>query len=431
MAGLLGTLHSASTGMSVNQLAIQTTNQNITNMNNPGYTRQRVEQVAQRPYSYPGLTSSKLGAGQLGQGVKADEVVRIRNTFYDYQFRSESHKYGELSVKLEYFSSMEAVFNEPSDTGISSSINNLFGTCNELSKNPNGVSAKNMFIESANLLSGQLTTAYNKMNTYTESANKQVESIVEEVNSMLENLEELERQIKIVEASGKNANDLKDMKDQIIDELSFKLDLTNADVKNALSDGKLELQELDGVDMSGELKGALDVLDKVEEYKGEIETLMNTIANEFNSVYKNHQGATDTEDLFIISTDANGNVVMSVNEKFDENPSLLVMNTDKANALFKIRDTKVNIDGVDITINDYYNSIVEDLGYAVQISEKQLSNQNALMLNIDSARSSVSGVSLDEEMISLIEYQHAYSASAKVVSTIDSLLDIVINGLIK
>lgn len=431
MAGLMGTLHSAYTGMSVNQVAIQTTNQNITNMNNPGYTRQRVEQVAQRPYSNPGLTSSKLGAGQLGQGVQVSQITRIRNSFYDYQFRAENHKYGSLNVQNEYYSGMESIFNEPSDTSISASINTLFGTCNELGKDSNSVSAKNMFVENAKFLSNNLTTAYNKLNTYSESVNKQINSIVNDINTTLETLTELDRQIKIIESTDKNANDLLDTRDQLIDSLSSKIDLTNQDVRDALSDGKLELDEIDGIDVSGELQGALNVSEKIQGYKDSIETLMNTIADEFNKIYKDYPGAEDTKDLFVVSKDVDGNVIMGVNSDIVENPSSIVMTADKANAIFKLRDKKITIDGVDLTINNYYNNIVEDLGYAVQGTGKQLSNQSALLLNIDSARANESAVSLDEEMINLIQYQHAYSASAKVISTVDSLLDVVINGLIK
>lgn len=431
MAGLMGTLHHASTGMSVNQIAIQTTNQNITNMNNPGYTRQRVDQVANRPYSNPGLTSSKLGAGQIGQGVKVSQITRIRNSFYDYQFRAENHKYGSLTVKYEYYSSMESIFNEPSDTSISASINELFGTCNEMGKDPNSVSAKNMFVEKAEFLSNNLTTAFNKLNTYSESVNKQINTIVDDVNKTLDQLTELDRQIKIIEATGKNPNDLLDMRDQLIDNLSSKVNLTNPDVRDALSDGKLELAEINGVEVSGELQGALEVAQKIQDYKDSVETLMNTIADEFNKVFTGFAGAQDTRDLFVVSKDANGNVKMEVNQDILDNPSSIVMTADKANAIFKLRDKKINFNGVDLTINNYYNSIVEDLGYAVQGVKKQISNQSALMLSIDNARASESAVSMDEEMINLIQYQHAYSASAKVISTVDSLLDVVINGLIR
>ena len=77
MAGLIGNLHSARTGMSVSQASIQTTSHNINNINTPGYSRQRVEQSAKSAYSNPGYNSS-MGPGQIGTGVQATDVIRIR-----------------------------------------------------------------------------------------------------------------------------------------------------------------------------------------------------------------------------------------------------------------------------------------------------------------------------------------------------------------
>lgn len=102
MAGLIGSLHSAGTGMSVSQASIQTTSHNINNINTPGYSRQRVEQSAKNAYSNPGYNSS-MGPGQIGTGVQATDVIRIRNTFYDFQYRSESHNYGEISIKYQHY----------------------------------------------------------------------------------------------------------------------------------------------------------------------------------------------------------------------------------------------------------------------------------------------------------------------------------------
>ncbi|MCG4734800.1 flagellar hook-associated protein FlgK, partial [Casaltella massiliensis] len=77
-----------------------------------------------------------------------------------------------------------------------------------------------------------------------------------------------------------------------------------------------------------------------------------------------------------------------------------------------------------------YNNMVQNLGQSSQAVIREEKNQSQMLLSIDNSRKSVSGVSMDEEMINLIQFQHAYNASAKVVSTIDSLLDVVVNGLV-
>jgi flagellar hook-associated protein 1 FlgK len=99
--------------------------------------------------------------------------------------------------------------------------------------------------------------------------------------------------------------------------------------------------------------------------------------------------------------------------------------------MYNLKDEKITIDGKDITIGNYYNNIVQKLGNESKESIRNESNQSKLLGDIDNLRTSESGVSLDEEMINLIQFQHSYSASAKVMSTIDSLLDVVVNGLVK
>ena len=92
---------------------------------------------------------------------------------------------------------------------------------------------------------------------------------------------------------------------------------------------------------------------------------------------------------------------------------------------------KITIDGEDITIGNYYNNIVQKLGNETKEVIRNEKNQSKLLEEIDNLRLNVSGVSLDEEMVNLIQFQHSYNASAKVISTIDSLLDVVVNSLVR
>ena len=206
MTGLLGSLQSARTGMSVSQASIQTTSHNINNMNTPGYSRQKVEQSARSAYSYPGYNST-LGAGQLGTGVEATDITRIRNTFYDFQFRSESHNYGEIEIKYDHYTTMETIFNEPSENGISASINNFFTSWQELSKNPKDKGSKDIVIQNSDYLSKKISQVYNKLDNLSESAQIKLNENIKEINGKLDQLKELERHIKLVQGSGKSPND--------------------------------------------------------------------------------------------------------------------------------------------------------------------------------------------------------------------------------
>jgi flagellar hook-associated protein 1 FlgK len=425
MSGLLSTLNTAKSGMNVSQVAIQTTSHNISNINTPGYSRQRVNQSASSPYSMPGKNSN-FGAGQIGTGAQIDDVTRIRNSFYDYQYRSESHQYGNTSVKYEYFKNIEGIFNEPSDTAISSSLNSFFNSWSELSKDPQSSGVKSVVIENGKYLSNSINSAFKRLESLEEGLDKQSEYIMDEVNSMLSQLDKLEKNIKIIQGSGKSPNDFLDKRDQLLDNLSFKLNINDKDVKATLkkaydANGKVTLDDLtkSGVKISGELEGTLSMKQEINKYKDGLKQLANTITSNVNKAAG--------QDIF----KAKDGELISINPEMLQEPEKINVTADIALKVYELKSEKVNINGKDMTINTFYNSMIQDLGQSSAAVIRDESNQSKLLENIDSSRSSVSGVSLDEEMISLVQLQHTYSANAKVMSTIDSLLDVVVNGLVR
>lgn len=425
MSGLLSTLNTAKSGMNVSQVAIQTTSHNISNINTPGYSRQRVNQSASSPYSMPGKNSN-FGAGQIGTGAQIDDVTRIRNSFYDYQYRSESHQYGNTSVKYEYFKNIEGIFNEPSDTAISSSLNSFFNSWSELSKDPQSSGVKSVVIENGKYLSNSINSAFKRLESLEEGLDKQSEYIMDEVNSMLSQLDKLEKNIKIIQGSGKSPNDFLDQRDQLLDNLSFKLNINDKDVKATLkkaydANGKVTLDDLtkSGVKISGELEGTLSMKQEINKYKGGLKQLANTITSNVNKAAG--------QEIF----KAKDGELISINPEMLQEPEKINVTADIALKVYELKSEKVNINGKDMTINTFYNSMIQDLGQSSAAVIRDESNQSKLLENIDSSRSSVSGVSLDEEMISLVQLQHTYSANAKVMSTIDSLLDVVVNGLVR
>ena len=446
MAGLIGNLHSARTGMSVSQASIQTTSHNINNINTPGYSRQRVEQSTKSAYSNPGYNSS-MGPGQIGTGVQATDVIRIRNTFYDFQYRSESHNYGETSIKYQHYTNMEKIFNEPSDSAISASISDFFSSWQELSKNPNDTGAKDVVIQNAKYLSTNISNVKEKLDKLSTQAEKKLNDDVSEINDMINQIRGLNKEIKLIEGSGKTPNDLMDQRDSVIDELSHKLNIENSEVQKLINE-KLEngtevtLDELKNIgDVSGEIQGSLDMIDKISEYTSDLKEFAKGLTKGVNNVMNgrdfddNNVQATDQQ-LFIFNE--NGDPIIKANEDLVNNPKNLIMTAQKAENMYKLKDAKITVETLpavthceNITIGNYYNNIVQKLGNETKEVIRNESNQSKLLGEIDNLRLNVSGVSLDEEMVNLIQFQHSYNASAKVISTIDSLLDVVVNGLVR
>ena len=440
MAGLIGSLHSAGTGMSVSQASIQTTSHNINNMNTPGYSRQKVEQSAKSAYSNPGYNSS-LGPGQLGTGVQATDIVRIRNTFYDFQYRNETHNYGQTSIKYQHYTNMEKIFNEPSDSAISSSMSEFFSSWQELSKSPNDAGAKDIVIQNAKYLANNISTVKSKLDQLSSQAEKKLNDDVSEINDMLNQIRDLNKDIKLIQGSGKTPNDLMDKRDAVIDDLSYKLNLENSDVQKLinkkLEDGTPvtldELKNIKGV--SGEIQGSLDMIDKISEYTDDLTNLAKGLSQAVNNILNgkdaNNTDAIPSTNQVIFEFNADEDPIIKANDKLLDSPKDLFITADVAQKMYNLKDEKITIDGEDITIGNYYNNIIQKLGNESKEVIRAEKNQSKLIEEIDNLRINVSGVSLDEEMVNLIQFQHSYNASAKVISTIDSLLDVVVNSLVR
>lgn len=525
MPGLISSLYSSYSGMSVSQMNIQTTSHNINNMNTPGYTRQKVVQTQRSAYSYP-ASNSYLGAGQVGQGVQANDVIRIRNSFYDFQYRNESHEYGQIAKEYENFSHMETIFNEPSDSSISTAFNDFYSSWQELSKKPGDAGSIDVVVQNSKYLAQNISSVANKLEAMKQQINNDIKDNLEAINSSIEKLRGLETDIKLVEGSGKTPNDLYDEVDRIIDDLSFRMNVTTDEAKNFLeaamepgkeviigSDdngnptlkiatkevfdkngnsigvvdtenperdasgnilhynivdrngnkvGEVQLdnngdrtgeatagtapnnvavpantESIDIRDTSGELQGSFNMLNKIDEYISDMKHMAQHLAENVNTIVG--------QDIFTFNADSNPILSVSSDAKNILNQ---ISNDDMvkiATQLYELKDQKVipvvdedgnpvldeNGDEKFVSLNTFYNDLIQKLGNETQERIRAESNQSKVLNNIESSRTSITGVSLDEEMVNLIQFQHSYNASAKVISTLDSLLDVVINGLKK
>lgn len=112
-------------GLFAQQAGLNTISQNVTNANTPGYSRQRVDLITTPSMEVPGLGKT-TEAGQQGTGVVAGQITRIREYFLDAQYRDENSTSGEWEIRQDTLDKLQAIFNEPSDTGMSKVLDNFF-----------------------------------------------------------------------------------------------------------------------------------------------------------------------------------------------------------------------------------------------------------------------------------------------------------------
>jgi flagellar hook-associated protein 1 FlgK len=237
--------YNANRGLMAAQNALSIINQNISNVNTAGYSRQRVDLVAADAYTMPSTT--QVAGGQIGQGPIVQQVTRIRDLFLDAQYRLANGKLGSNSAINSALQQIQGVIKEPSTDGVSATLQNFFNAAQAMSQNPETAATRSSFVQQAinmvtvfqqqaqqladlrkNLVGDPLTPG-----SFTTS---QMAINVNDINNKLAAIANLSRNIVSVQASGAQPNDLMDQRDKLLDELSKLVDIQVTDHNNGQID---------------------------------------------------------------------------------------------------------------------------------------------------------------------------------------------------
>ena len=219
MSSTFGSLEMGKSALNAFRLGMQTVGHNISNMNTEGYSRQRVNFATVTPENI-------YNVGQLGQGMYASDIERIRDEFLDFQFRDNNAALGYWEKINDLYDSIQNYISEPNSSGIRAAMDTFFTNMQTLQQTPEDTSARRSLVESANSLGSMLSGLISNFNTYNESINMEIKQSVDEANGMLYDIAALNAQIYEAEALGQNANDLMDQRDLIIDRLSKMMDIS-------------------------------------------------------------------------------------------------------------------------------------------------------------------------------------------------------------
>ena len=207
------------------RLGLQTVGHNVSNMKTEGYSRQRVNLSTMPPYAMPGDTRPG-GPGQIGMGVKVDEIVRIRDEFLDFQYRSSQATLGYWDKINKLYETLQKYIPEPTNAGVRESMDKFFNAMQKLQENPESTASRQALIESAKSLGGILSGVIKGFNSYSTALNDEVKTSVSEANRILHEIASLNKQIYQLKALGQNPNDLLDQRDLLLDKISSMMDVT-------------------------------------------------------------------------------------------------------------------------------------------------------------------------------------------------------------
>ncbi|MEK4882543.1 MULTISPECIES: flagellar hook-associated protein FlgK [Paenibacillus] len=199
--------------------ALNTTGHNIANANTEGYTRQRVNMQASLPIEAYGLLKSTV-PGQMGTGVEFSSIDRIREMFLDDQYRGENSAFGNWSLQADTLSKLEAIVNEPSDTGIRTVLDNFWKSWSDLSKNPEDPTARKIVVQTAQSLTDAMNYMSTQLNNLERDLTTNIDVKAKEAQGYLTAIADLNKSIYKIEGMGDHANDLRDQRDLMADKLS-------------------------------------------------------------------------------------------------------------------------------------------------------------------------------------------------------------------
>ena len=453
MPGLFQGLEIGRRALMTHQLSLTTTGHNIANVNTPGYSRQRVNVTATLP------ENSTFGI--LGTGVKVADIRNIRDLFLGKQFREENKSMGQWSYKEKILSEVETMFNEPNDNTLSGMMNEVWGSWSALSTYDG--TRSNVLAVAENLTAG-FHELSNQLNRLRESIDLDINNVTKEINRMTSELGRLNNQITSLEMGNTRANDLRDRRDLLLDQLSTLIDVNSIENKagdvtvyiGAMSivngpdtmriDTKVaningqpvhqlvwEGTSITITNLNGQLKGLVDSRDElIPRYMEQLDTIAAAVVEQVNSLHITGYGLDGSTGVAFFDPSCVKASNIKINMDILNNPSSIAASAsgeegdqEIALAISKLRDAAVMEDDT-LSIDDFYNSLVGTLGVESKQAQSFTSNFELLLEQIEFSRQSVQGVSLDEEMTNMIKYQQSYDAAARFITAMDQALDTVI-----
>ncbi len=208
-------------GLNASRRGLGVTSHNITNANTPGYIRQ---QLLQHDSQY-----TNIGSGgqlkQVGIGVTMTEIRQIRDEFSDRRYRSENSVLSYYKVKQETIGEIETIFGEPHGEALSKTLNDFWSQTQKLATNPSGIEERMAFIQSADVFVKQSNHIQDQLTEYQGNLDSQVRSTIRQVNSLTKEIQSLNESIAYYEIGRDNANDLRDQRNLLLDELSAIIDI--------------------------------------------------------------------------------------------------------------------------------------------------------------------------------------------------------------
>jgi flagellar hook-associated protein 1 FlgK len=453
--GLYGLMGVGREGMAASSAALQTTGSNIANVATPGYARR----------------TAQLETQVAGGGVRYAQTARTVDRFAQGHVIDEKGKQGSASARSGALSEIENAI-APASNSVGDKAVELIKAFNALSAFPIDPSLRADVIAKADDFATTVKGTQASLQSQSEGLLGRSQDLLKEVNGSLKQVADLNKQIAIAQAAGGDAGALRDQRDQIVGKVGERLGAKTIEDK----DGRVTLFAAGSVLVAGNDASSLSLdLDPgtgaMRFYstptggtKNEITARVDTgtlgglresrdtdlaktqasldsyafdVSNAFNAVHQSGVGldGSSSRNLFSASATAKGAAKsMSLNADLSGHPERLAA-SDSAGNLPGGNQVMLKLAGLadtqafgGATLADRFAGMATDIGFRKQGADSELQLRTDTLAVAQSLSDSANGVSLDEEMVNLAQYQRAFEASSRVMKTADELMQTLLNS---
>lgn len=466
MSSTFAGLNTALSSLFAHQRALGITGQNVANANTDGYSRQRVDMRSVGGSVTPAMFSTSPG---IGQGVNSDKVTRSRDQFLESRAHTEHALTSNLSAQQTTLDGVEKTFGEPSENGLQALMADYWAGWGDISNAPDDLAARSQMVQAGATLADGMHTARASLDAQWNGEHVKAQALVDDINSTAKTVADLNKAIIRATQSGLPSNELADQRDALIVNLAEKTGATARPGKDGTVDvylagttlvrgGDAQALRLDGATdpdnsaagnppkivwakdgypatITGELGASVTAMTTtIPAYRDRLDAVANEIVTQVNNAHANGYDLNGNPGgaLFLGGppvTAAN----ITINPAVVADPALVAASSQPTVPPAKPSKDGGNADAIAMlgtgpaSPDTAYRRMITDLGVQTQGVTRGVAIQSAITLQVDAARESVSGVSIDEEMTNMVAYQHGYEAAGRLMTAIDEMLDTLIN----
>ena len=449
MPGLTSTLLMATRSLLANQGALQTVSNNIANANTPGYTRERPVLTEGDPTIEGNIT--------YGSGVNLDKIESVRDQLLELRISEENQQQGNAQAQVTALQQIQSIFADSSQ-GVGADLTAFFNSLSQLSTNPSNVPLRQTVLTAAQNLANSFHQTSTNLTTIQSNLNLNVKQTVDQINGLTQQIAKLNAQVAGMQKLGEEPGALLDQETNLIQQLSQLTDVnviqteagytitTSGGTALVVSGQSFDLQaspdatgsyrvSAQGQDITdaiqgGKLGGILHVRDQViPGLLNQLDTLASQFATAFNAAQAGGFDLAGNAGQPMFSAAAGAGAANSFTVLITD-PTLIAASSDGAPgsngniAQLTAVGTQALPSGA--TPLDSYSNLVFNVGNLTAQAQAEESASASTLNQLNDQRGGVSGVSIDEESANLLVYQRAFQAAARVVTTVDQLMQTVL-----